>query len=192
MAAGDAYTATYGKVKIGFERMECCMDNTILWDDSLEINFDRVCKYLTQCARNRIAFNEKKFSFVRKEVEYLGFTLTDDSVKPTPDMLNSITELPKPKDLRGAELARPRQPGWPLPRRPLHHGTTPRPCRFKGQLPVEQGAHHCLQGQQTTNHRGGEEGITFFSPRRKPSSPPTGARLRWGSTCFKSWASARR
>ena len=66
MAAGDTYTARYDEITQGFERMERCIYNTILWDDNLEENFKRVCKYITRCARADITFNEDKFCFGRK------------------------------------------------------------------------------------------------------------------------------
>ena len=39
MATGDAYTARYNEITQGFERMERCVDDTILRDDNLEENF---------------------------------------------------------------------------------------------------------------------------------------------------------
>ena len=63
----------YNKITMGFVRMGHCMDNTIQRDNSAKENLDRVCKYPTHCARNGITFNEKKFCFDTKEVEYLRF-----------------------------------------------------------------------------------------------------------------------
>ena len=76
MAAGDAYTPRYDKITQGFECMERCVDVTILWDNKLEENFKRVCEYITRCARAVITFNEDKFRFGRKELDYLGFHLS--------------------------------------------------------------------------------------------------------------------
>ena len=101
MAAGDAYTARYDEITRGIERMERCIDDTILWDHSVEENFNRVCQYLTHCSRAGITFNEEKFSFGREELEYLGFKLTKNSVEPSEDMLKSIAEFPEPKDITG-------------------------------------------------------------------------------------------
>ena len=69
MAAGDAYTTRYDEITQGFKRMERCVDDTILWDDNLEENFNRVCKYITRCTRAGITFNEDKFCFERKELD---------------------------------------------------------------------------------------------------------------------------
>ena len=101
MAAGDAYTARYDAITVGFERMERCIDDTIMWDDSVEANFHRVCAYLTHCSRQGITFNEEKFAFGRKEIEFLGFIITEDSVKPSKEMIESIQDFPEPRDLTG-------------------------------------------------------------------------------------------
>ena len=101
LAAGDAYTARYDSITKGFKQMEKCVDDTLLWDWSLEENFNRTCEYLTHCAGHGITFNEDKFCFGRKEVEFLGFMLTKDSVKPSPEFLKSIQEFPEPSDLTG-------------------------------------------------------------------------------------------
>ena len=74
--------------------MEKCIDDKILWDHSMEENFNRVCRYITHCSRSGITFNEEKFSFGREELEYQGFKLTKNSVEPSADMLKSIAEFP--------------------------------------------------------------------------------------------------
>ena len=74
--------------------MERCVDNKILWDDNLEENFKRVCKYITRCARAGITFNKDKFCFVGKELNYLGFHLSKNLVEPIAKMLQSIAEFP--------------------------------------------------------------------------------------------------
>ena len=56
--------------------MERCINDKILWDNSVEDNFSRVCQYITHCSQAGITFNEEKFSFGREELEYLGFKLT--------------------------------------------------------------------------------------------------------------------
>ena len=91
MAAGDAYTARYDEITQGFERM----------DNNLEENFKKVGKYITKCARAGITFNEDKFCFGRKELDYLGFHLGKNLVEPSPNMLWSIAEFPEPKDMTG-------------------------------------------------------------------------------------------
>ena len=46
-----------------------------------------------------ITFNKEKSPFGREELEYLGFKMTKDSMEPSADMLKTIAEFPKPKDI---------------------------------------------------------------------------------------------
>ena len=111
LAAGDAYTARYDAITEGFSQMEKCVDDTLLWDRTLEGNFKRTCEYLTYCSSRGITFNEEKFCFGRKEIEFLGFMITEDAVKPSPEFLKSILEFPVPRDLTGEELVWAGEPG---------------------------------------------------------------------------------
>ena len=101
LAAGDAYTARYDEITKDFKQMEKCVDDTLLWDRTLEENFKRTCEYLTHCNARGITFNEEKFKFGRREVEYLGFIITEDSVKPSSEFIAGIRDFPEPKDLSG-------------------------------------------------------------------------------------------
>ena len=49
-----------------------------------------------------MVFNPSKFTFGRQEVDFAGFTVTDDGVKPTRKMLEAIRGFPKPINLTGA------------------------------------------------------------------------------------------
>ena len=51
--------------------------------------------------KNGIVFNPQKFVFCQEEVDFLGFTVTLDSLKPAAHMLRSIQEFPTPSDIRG-------------------------------------------------------------------------------------------
>ena len=101
MAAVNTYTNRYCHITASYEQMDRFVDGRILWDNTLEENFDCVCRYHKHCARKGITINGDKFCFGRKEVEYLRFLLTEDSMKPWQDMLRSIAEFPEPKDLTG-------------------------------------------------------------------------------------------
>ena len=94
LAAGDACTARYNEITKDFSQMEKCVDDTLLWDGTLEENFRRTCEYLTHCSARGITFNEKKFKFGRMEVEFLGYIITADSVKPSAEFLEGGSRLP--------------------------------------------------------------------------------------------------
>ena len=67
----------------------------------MEDIFFRTCQYLTLCSRAGIIFNKKKFQLGSKIVDFLGFTITEDSVKPSADYIEAIKDFPGPKDITG-------------------------------------------------------------------------------------------
>ena len=65
MAAGDAYTERYDRIISEVEDKTKCVDDTILWKNSISDSFFHTCQYLTICSRNGIVFNKEKFCFAR-------------------------------------------------------------------------------------------------------------------------------
>ena len=53
-------------------------------------NFESTCAFLDKCSLGGIVFNPKKFVFAEEEVDYLGFRLTKEGLKPTSEFLNNI------------------------------------------------------------------------------------------------------
>ena len=104
MAAGDAYTERFDKIISEFRDKTKCVDDTLLWSKDIKSSFIQTCEFLTHCSRNGIVFNPSKFQFSRDEVDYAGFTIGKDSVKPAPKILETISSFPVPKnisDVRG-------------------------------------------------------------------------------------------
>ena len=85
-----------------FPRKAKCIDDTILWDNSIEQAFSHTVDYLNVCCSNGITFNPKKFHFACDEIDFAGFTITETGVKPMQEILNAIQEFPKPTNITGA------------------------------------------------------------------------------------------
>ena len=98
-ASGDTYTERFDRIVSGVQRKVKCVDDTLLWAPTVEEMFWQTHDYLELCSRNGIVFNPKKFVFCREEVEYAGFNIGMDRVKPNEKMLNSIREFPVPKTI---------------------------------------------------------------------------------------------
>ena len=82
-------------------RFDDILSNTIdyvkcLWDETVESSFWKPCSFLEHCSNNGITFNHEKFVFARDTVEYVGFEITRDSVKPSSSILKAIKEFPAP------------------------------------------------------------------------------------------------
>ena len=48
-----------------------------------------------------ITLNKEKFKLYQKEVNYMGFRITEDGVEPGKVMLEAGMDFPRPKDLSG-------------------------------------------------------------------------------------------
>ena len=83
----------------GIKDQETCVDDTILFDDSIEENFHKVCHFLTIGAMGGCTFNPRKFQFGLEEVNFLGFLITADGVKTTQQFRDSILNFPMPKNI---------------------------------------------------------------------------------------------
>ena len=63
--------------------------------------FYRTCHFLDRCGKNGITLNPNKFQFGRDTVDFAGFVITPDSVKPSESFLKAILDFPEPTDLTG-------------------------------------------------------------------------------------------
>ena len=100
LAAGDAYTHRYDQVTRDFPHpFTRCVDDCLPWTNSIEDMFFVVCEYLTLTGKHGIIQSPSKFVFCQKELEFVGFWLGEDSIKPSPETLKAITEFPRPTNI---------------------------------------------------------------------------------------------
>ena len=99
ISAGDGYTQRMDLIVQGTQDYDHCVDDSILWDDTIESSFYRVCSFLEKCANAGCIFNPKKFQFASAEVEFLGFKITMNGLGPTDAFLETIRSFPTPKSL---------------------------------------------------------------------------------------------
>ena len=104
LAAGDAYTERFDRIIADVKNKTKCVDDAILWSNSIQESFIQTCEFLTLCSKNGVVFNKKKFQFCQDEVEFAGFSIGKNTVKPSEKILESIKDFPVPKtisDVRG-------------------------------------------------------------------------------------------
>ena len=99
LSAGDAYTDRLDRLLEEFERQKRCIDDTLLYDETIEAAFHRACDFLDLCGKNGVILNPAKFQFAQSEVEYLGFNVTATGVQPTESFKESILSFPTPSSL---------------------------------------------------------------------------------------------
>ena len=63
LTANNAYCEHYEKITRDLKNLTRCVDDALLWENTIEDNFMKTCQYLSLCAQNGITFNMKKFQF---------------------------------------------------------------------------------------------------------------------------------
>lgn len=101
LSAQDAYSKRYDGIIKEVKDYVKCIDDVCQWDETVEGCFWKACKFLELCSKNGITFNPEKFVFARDEVEYIGFEITADSVRPGQSMIQAISDFPAPTNITG-------------------------------------------------------------------------------------------
>ena len=99
ICSGDAYTHRFDNITSKFQNVVRCVDDSLLWEDDLKTSFDLVGRYLSTCSRGGINFNKQKFKFAENIVDYVGFQITKDEIRPAAAMTESIRNFPAPKNI---------------------------------------------------------------------------------------------
>ena len=99
VASGDGYTRRFDELVMDFPRMTKCVDDALLWSNSIEEEFFHAVDWLELCGRNGIVLNPTKFVFAKNTVEFAGFEITPTTVKPCPRLLEAIQEFPTPTNI---------------------------------------------------------------------------------------------
>ena len=99
IASGDAYTRRFDEIVMDIPRKTKCVDDTLMWDSSIEEAFFHTVEWLDVCGNNGISLNPTKFVFAKEVVEFAGFEITSNSVRPSPRFLQSIKDFPTPKTI---------------------------------------------------------------------------------------------
>ena len=71
--SGDGFTDRMDALYADFERSRRCVDDTLLYDDTIEAQFYRTCEFLDRAGHHGIILNPEKFQFAETEVDFLGF-----------------------------------------------------------------------------------------------------------------------
>ena len=97
IASGDGYSRHYDEVVASFPQKTKCIDDTLMWSDTIQNSFFQAAQWLDTCGRNGITLNPEKFVFAQ-DVEFAGFEITNHTVRPCRRYLRAIMEFPTPKN----------------------------------------------------------------------------------------------
>lgn len=99
IASGDGYSRRYDEIVAEIPNKTKCIDDALMWSDTVEESFYQAAHWLETCGRNGITLNPEKFKFCEEEVEFAGFSVTMDSVRPCMKYLRAIQEFPTPQNI---------------------------------------------------------------------------------------------
>lgn len=99
IASGDAYSRRFDEIVADIPNKTKCIDDTLLWSDNLEQSFYQACQWLDICGQNGITLNPQKFVFGKDTVEFAGFEVTLENVRPCRKYMQAIMDFPTPKNI---------------------------------------------------------------------------------------------
>ena len=99
IASGDGYTRRYDEITSSNPNKTKYMDDTLLWSDTIEESFLQAANWLDTCGRHGITLTPEKFRFAQDEVEFAGFEITNDTVRPCKRYITAIADFPTPLSL---------------------------------------------------------------------------------------------
>lgn len=97
IASGDGYSRRFDEIVSHIPDKTKCIDDTLLWADDITSSFHQAVNWLDICGRHGITLNPDKFTFAA--VEFTGFEITPDSVRPCAKYLDAIRHFPTPSSI---------------------------------------------------------------------------------------------
>ena len=99
IASGDGYSRRFDEIVADIPRKTKCVDDTLMWSDSIQEAFFQAVEWLDTCGRQGITLNPSKFVFAKDTVEFAGFEITPTTVRPCPSYLTAIQNFPTPRNI---------------------------------------------------------------------------------------------
>ena len=99
IASGDGYTRRYDEVVADIPNETKCVDDAMLWADTIEESYFQAVWWLDICGRNGIILNPEKFVFSAPTVDFAGFTISMTDVRPCNRYLEAIHDFPRPRNV---------------------------------------------------------------------------------------------
>ena len=96
---GDAYTRRFDAIVADVPRKVQCVDDSCLWDTDIEQAFFHAVDWIHACATNGVTLNPKKFTFAKDTVQFAGFEVTPENVRPCQESLDAILNFPRPSNI---------------------------------------------------------------------------------------------
>ena len=94
--SGDAYNRRRDEIERDVRDIIRQVDDSLLWKSSIEENFHHTCAYMSLCGENGILQNPEKFQFCQRSVNWAGFVIGENTVKPMKHLTAAVRDFPTP------------------------------------------------------------------------------------------------
>lgn len=87
----------------GIEGVVIYLDDVTITAPNDKEHVERLAKVLSRFRTAGLRLRKDKCEFLKPEIEFLGHLVSKDGIKPNPDKVKAISEMPPPKDLKQIE-----------------------------------------------------------------------------------------
>ena len=99
ISSGDAYTRRFDEIVSEVPNKTKCVDDTLLWGNTIKECFHQAAKWLDLCGKHGITLNPNKFSFAQETVEFAGFEISKSKVRPSQKLFEAIKSFSTPANI---------------------------------------------------------------------------------------------
>ena len=99
ISSGDGYTRLFGEIVSDIPDKIMCVDDALLHSKDLTTSFSQAVEWIDPCGRHGVTLNPDKFVFGQDTVEFAGFEITPDNVRPCKKYLDAIREFQTPANI---------------------------------------------------------------------------------------------
>ena len=99
ISSGDGYTRRFGEIVSDIPDKIMCVDDALLHSKDLTTSFSQAVEWIDTCGGHGVTLNPDKFVFGQDTVEFAGFEITPDNVRPCKKYLDAIREFPTPANI---------------------------------------------------------------------------------------------
>jgi len=99
-SAPEVYQRTVSELLQDLDGCETIVDDILIWGKDLKEHDERLEKVLTRIQKNNLKLNKDKCEFRKSSLTYVGHLITADGVKPDPEKVRAVAEMPRPTNTK--------------------------------------------------------------------------------------------
>ena len=101
--APQTFQRVMHKALAGLTNVRCYLDDVIIFSRSIEEHRGHVRQVLEALEKAGLRLKGKKCSFAVKELEFLGFRLSEEGRRPSEEKIQAVRDFPRPKSVKEVE-----------------------------------------------------------------------------------------